>query len=47
MQSIDHIMKQKLSSYSAAKGQLQQLERKKQYVQVPGTSPTLRLPLFC
>lgn len=32
MQSIDHVMKQKLNTYNAAKGQLQQLERKKQYV---------------
>lgn len=32
MQSIDHVMKQKLAAYNAAKGQLQQLERKKQYV---------------
>ncbi|WFD28492.1 Vacuolar ATP synthase subunit C [Malassezia nana] len=29
MQSIDHVMKQKLAAYNAAKGQLQQLERKK------------------
>ncbi|SHO79857.1 Similar to S.cerevisiae protein VMA5 (Subunit C of the V1 peripheral membrane domain of V-ATPase) [Malassezia sympodialis ATCC 42132] len=29
MQSIDHVMKQKLNTYNAAKGQLQQLERKK------------------
>ncbi|WFD24786.1 Vacuolar ATP synthase subunit C [Malassezia equina] len=29
MQSIDHAMKQKLTTYNAAKGQLQQLERKK------------------
>ena len=29
MQSIDHIMRQKLTAYNAAKGQLQQLERKK------------------
>jgi len=29
MQTIDHIMKQKLTAYNTAKGQLQQLERKK------------------
>lgn len=32
MQMVDSVMKQKLATYNAAKSQLQQLERKKQYV---------------
>ena len=32
MQTIDNVMKQKLNNYNLTKGQLQQLERKKQWV---------------
>lgn len=50
MQTVDNIMKQKINNYNLAKGQLQQLERKKQYVSSShpaATCPCAPWPTSC